>query len=79
MREQVLHNLIGRALIEPRFRAVLLERPKDATREFPFSEKDRSMIGSVRALSLEEFAQALSERLEAQSPEPNHSWHRQDD
>ncbi|MFQ5921837.1 MAG: hypothetical protein ACE5M4_03265 [Anaerolineales bacterium] len=71
MREQVLHNMIGRALTEPRFRAALLERPKDAIRELPFSEKDRSMIGSVRAPSLEEFAQALSERLEAESPEPN--------
>ena len=71
MREHVLHNLIGRALTEPGFRATLLERPKDAIREFPFSEKDRSMIGSVRALSLEEFARALSERLEADSPDPN--------
>jgi hypothetical protein len=71
MREHVLHNMIGRALTEPRFRAALLERPKEAIREFPFSEKDRSLIGSVRALSLEEFARALSERLEAQSPEPN--------
>ncbi|MFV2043780.1 MAG: Os1348 family NHLP clan protein [Anaerolineales bacterium] len=71
MRERVLHNLIGRALTEPGFRAALLERPKDAIREFPFSEKERSLIGSVQAFSLEEFAQAVSERLEADSPEPN--------
>lgn len=71
MRKQILHNMIGRALTEPRFRAALLERTKDAIREFPFSEKDRSMIASVQALSLEEFAQALSERLEAESAQPN--------
>jgi hypothetical protein len=71
MREQDLHYMIGRALTEPRFRAALLERTKDAIQEFPFSEKDRSMIGSVRALSLEDFAQALSERLEAESSQPN--------
>ncbi len=71
MRDQELHNMIGRALIEPRFRAALLERPEDAIQEFPFSERDRSMIGSVRAPSLEEFAKALKERLESEALQPN--------
>ncbi len=69
MREHILHKVIGKALTEPEFRAVLLERPKEAIREFPFSEEDRSIIGSVRALSLEEFAQVLSERINGDSLE----------
>lgn len=63
MHEEMVHTLIGRALTEPRFCEVLLRSPNEAIRGLPFSIKERAIIGSVKASSLEEFARRLNRRL----------------
>jgi hypothetical protein len=63
MHESTFHTLIGRALTEPRFRAELLGSPKKAIRGLPLSSKEKAVIGSVDAPSLEEFARQISDQL----------------
>jgi hypothetical protein len=58
-----LQRMIGRALTERSFREKLLLSPQAAMREFPLSESEQAHIHSLRAVSLEEFSLALSERL----------------
>ncbi len=59
-----MHRLIGRALIDRRFREVLLQRPGEAIRDLPFTGLERSVVSSLRASSLEEFSRELDEKLE---------------
>jgi hypothetical protein len=59
-----MHRLIGRALVDPRFRECLLRRPAEAIRDLPFTGLERSVVASLRASSLEEFSQKLDEKLE---------------
>jgi len=58
-----VHRMIGKALTERSFREKLLLSPQAAIREFPLSEKEQTQITSLRAMNLEEFSLALSERL----------------
>jgi hypothetical protein len=63
MSDHTVHQMIGRALTDRQFREVLLHRPQEAVREFPFSNRERALIISLRAASLEEFARKLDEHL----------------
>ena len=66
MAQETMNRMIGRALIDRRFREGLLRSPQKATRGLPFTRQERELIASVRATSLEEFSRELTERL----PEP---------
>jgi hypothetical protein len=59
-----MHRLIGRALVDPRFRERLLHSPGEAIRDLPFTGPERSMVASLRASSLEEFSRQLDAKLE---------------
>ena len=59
-----MHRLIGRALTDPRFRECLLQTPAQAIRDLPFTRLERSVVGSLRASSLEEFSRKLDEKLQ---------------
>jgi hypothetical protein len=59
-----MHRLIGRALVDRQFRECLLKRPAEAIRDLPFTGPERSLVGSLRASSLEEFSRQLDEMLE---------------
>jgi hypothetical protein len=63
MTADVIHKLIGRALIERSFREQLLLQPQVAIREFPLSDTEQTHITSLKAMDLEEFSQLLRERL----------------
>ena len=63
MSAQTVHQILGRALTDGRFGEVLLRSPQEAIREFPFSDEERALIASIQAISLEDFARQLSERL----------------
>ena len=63
MQESTFHTLIGKALTEPRFRDELLRSPKDATRELPLTSAEKAILETVDALSLEEFARQIRDRL----------------
>jgi hypothetical protein len=59
--------MIGKAVIDRDFREQLLQRPADASGEFSLTRWERSLVRSLRARTLEEFAQKLSERLNGDS------------
>lgn len=63
MPTSTVHRLIGRALTDRRFREDLLRRPSLVIKDYPLSQLEQSHIKSLRAMSLEEFSQKLSERL----------------
>lgn len=62
-----MHQMIGRAITDRRFREDLIRSPLDAIREYSFSNWERELIGSLQAASLEEFARKLKEGLEDRS------------
>lgn len=64
MSSESVHQMIGRALTDPRFREDLLQRPGEVVEQYPFTRGERALIQSLRAGSLEEFARKLSEALE---------------
>ena len=64
MLEERMHRLIGQALTDPRFRERLLRSPAEAIRDFPLTGSERSLVGSLRATSLEEFSRKLNEKLQ---------------
>ena len=63
MSADTVHQMIGRALTDRRFREGLLSNPGEAIRDLPFSRGEREVIGSLRAGSLEEFSRALAEQM----------------
>ena len=63
MHEATFHTLIGKALTEPRFRDELLLSPGQAIRGLSLSSQEKAIIGSVDALSLEEFARQIRDQL----------------
>jgi hypothetical protein len=63
MSSDSVHEMIGRAVIDRGFRKHLLRSPADASFEFSLSSWERSLIRTLQASTLEEFAQKLSEKL----------------
>ena len=63
MTHATMHRMIGRALMDRRYREALLRSPHKATRGLPVTRQERELIASVRATSLEEFSRKLNERL----------------
>jgi hypothetical protein len=62
----ILHQLIGRALTDRRFRETLLRSPVEAIRDLPLTAQERNLIATLRATSLED----LSRKLDAYVGEP---------
>lgn len=63
MSSESVHQMIGRAVIDRDFREQLLHSPAKASGEFSLTKWERSLVRSLRARTLEEFAQKLSEGL----------------
>ena len=57
----VLHEVIGRALTDRKFRDELLRDPMLATDGYALSREERELIVSLRATSLEELSRKLAE------------------
>ena len=72
MSREALDLMVGRAVVDRAFRALLLTRPRDAGREYDLSEFERRLLTRIRADSLAGFAGAL-ERLLDQAPTPPRS------
>ena len=64
MSAHTVHRLIGRALTDRQFRENLLESPQHAIREYTLTQRERALISSLRAMTLEDFSQQLSAGLE---------------
>jgi hypothetical protein len=59
MTEACLSQIIGTAVIDRGFRSMLLANPQSALAQFDLEAKDLSDISSIRASSIEQFAEKL--------------------
>jgi hypothetical protein len=59
MTETCLSQIIGTAVIDDGFRSMLLANPKSALAQFDLEASDLSDISSIRANSIEQFAEKL--------------------
>jgi hypothetical protein len=59
MTEACLSQIIGTAVIDDGFRSMLLANPQSALARFDLEASDLSDISSIRASSIEQFAEEL--------------------
>jgi hypothetical protein len=59
MTEACLSQIIGTAVIDDGFRSMLLANPQRALAQFDLEAKDLRALSSIRASSIEQFAEKL--------------------
>jgi len=63
MSREAIDKIIGEALVNERFRAVLLSSPGKVAGSFHLSPEERQLLSNVRAGSLEELASQLYNQI----------------
>ena len=74
MSREAVNLLVGRAVVDRAFCALLLTRPREAAQEFDLSEAERQLLVRIRAGSLAAFAASLEQLLE-RAPLPRRGRH----
>ncbi|HEX2988373.1 MAG TPA: Franean1_4349 family RiPP [Chloroflexota bacterium] len=67
-----LEKLVGTAVIDGEFRAILLRSPNDAVKEFELTEEELEAVNSAGTGSIEEFAACIHAWI-TRAPKPRHA------